>query len=152
MLGTQRGGPDRHGALRCDTGLPAGSKEESDNSKFRAVDGGVQGAGEHARGEIDGRAEVNVLDEAPVCEHPGIGIRTMLQSEGSGVEAAVVDGPEEDGHCGGGGQEVWGEDGVQKAVRAGECREMAGEVVAEARRVSEKEGGNDTKQLVREAK
>lgn len=93
-----------------------------------------------------------MLDEAPVCEHPGIGIRAVLQSEGCGVRAAVVDSPEEDRHGGGGGQEVWGEDGVQKAVRAGECRKVAGEVVAEARRVLEKKGGNDKKQLVREAK
>lgn len=92
-----------------------------------------------------------MLDEAPVCEHPRIGIRAVLQSEGCGFGMAVVDGPEEDGHGGGRGQEVWGEDGVEKAIRAGERGEVAGDVVAEARRVLEKENGNDEKQLVGEA-
>lgn len=90
-------------------------------------------------------------DEAPVCIHPGVGVRTALQGEGCGVRAAVVNCPDKDGHGGGGGQEVWGEDGVEKAVGTGERGEVAGEVMAEARRVLEKENTNDEKQLVREA-
>lgn len=87
---------------------------------------GIGRVGAHADSDIDGGTDTSYatsVDES-VWENLRVRVGAACEGEGDGVLAAAGNAPEEHVKRGGIGDEVFGEDGVEMAVGAGEGREM----------------------------
>lgn len=89
--------------------------------QFQSVRFGVDRVRPHGYGYVNGGA----IDR-PGDSHVRVGAERTVrvcaagEHEGYGVGPAVGDGPEQDVHGGGGGEEVFGKEGVESVVDAGE--------------------------------
>lgn len=98
----------------------AGGKKEGERGEFQGVRFGVGRVDTRTDSDVDGGIYIpraGVLEEPPSAQLR-VRVGAAFESEGDRVGAAVGDGPEEHVQRGGGGEEVFGEEGMETVVGA----------------------------------